>query len=65
MWRVLLNFRVRLEIVTAEYITEILFRYEIERDYEERNVYTYIYFQIPRRNALESKLSLLTGKSTK
>ena len=26
MWRILLNMRLRLEIVTAEYITEILFR---------------------------------------
>ena len=26
MWRILLNVRLRLEVVTAEYITEILFR---------------------------------------
>ena len=30
MWRILLNMRLRLEIVTADYITEILFRYMVE-----------------------------------
>ena len=31
MWRILLNMRLRLEIVTAEYITEILFRESVFR----------------------------------
>ena len=43
MWRILLNMRLRLEIVTAEYITEILFRNSVLLVHRFDNIlYTFV-----------------------